>query len=151
MATVEIVVSTVPSDVVDTLTSYSIIMPPSSDLHSFMSPILACYISTVTAQPSAWTSTRKSACEICERDWVPLTYHHLIPKAVHAKALKRSWHADHTLNSVAWLCRACHSFVHKMASNEELALDWYTIERICTRDDVKKWATWVGGVRWKKR
>jgi hypothetical protein len=143
--------NTIPSTVVDTLTAYSLLTPPTTDLQSFMSPIFASYVSAVTAAPPPWISTRKSACEICERDWIPLTYHHLIPRGVHAKVLKRGWHEEHILNSVAWLCRACHSFVHRMASNEELARNWYTVESICERDDVQKWAQWVGGVRWKKR
>lgn len=38
-----------------------------------------------------------------------------------------------------------------MAGNEELAKEWYTVERMYEREDVQKWAVWVGGVRWKKR
>lgn len=64
------------------------------------------------------------------------------------------------LNSVAWLCRACHSFVHRLASNEELAKGYYTVDLI--RDggvegdedkkvEVEGWVKWVGGVRWKSR
>ena len=49
------------------------------------------------------------------------------------------------------LCRACHSFVHRIASNEELAKDYYTVERLLARDDVQAFAKWVGGVRWKSR
>jgi hypothetical protein len=149
--TLEDLTETIPPTVVDTLTAYSLTTPPATDLQSFMSPIFSSYVSAVTTAPPPWISTRKSACEICERDWVPLTYHHLIPRGVHAKVLKRGWHEEHVLNSVAWLCRACHSFVHRMASDEELARNWYTIERIGERDDVQKWAQWVGGVRWKKR
>lgn len=55
------------------------------------------------------------------------------------------------LNKVAWLCGACHSFVHRMASNEELAREWHDVERILERDDVHRWKGWVGGVRWKKK
>lgn len=151
MSTIEDLANKIPPTVVDTLSAYSLTTPPASDLQSFVSPIFSSYVSAVTAAPPVWISTRKSACEICDRDWIPLTYHHLIPRGVHAKVLKRGWHEEHTLNSVAWLCRACHSFVHRMASNEELAKDWYTVERICEREDVQKWAQWVGGIRWKKR
>ena len=150
-STVESLADTIPATTVDTLTAYSLIAPPATDLQSFMSPIISSYVSAVTTAPPQWISTRTSACEICERDYIPLTYHHLIPRGVHAKVLKRGWHEKHVLNSVAWLCRACHSFIHRMACNEELARHWYTIERICERDDVRKWAQWVGGVRWKKR
>jgi len=151
MSTVEGLTNRIPQAVTDTLTTYSLMTPPATDIQSFMAPIFSAYISTVTKAPPSWISTRTSACEICERDWVPLTYHHLIPRGVHAKVLKRGWHDEQLLNSVAWLCRACHSFVHRMASNEELARHWYTVESICTRDDVQKWAQWVSGIRWRKR
>jgi hypothetical protein len=52
---------------------------------------------------------------------------------------------------VAWLCRACHSFVHGLASNEELAREWWSVENLLGREDVRRWAGWVGGVRWKAR
>ena len=151
LATYEEVADLVPPSVTDSLQAYSLISPPASDLQTFLSPVIATYLTAATAAPPKWIETRLSACEICERDWVPLTYHHLIPRAVHAKVLKRGWHEERELNSVAWLCRACHSFVHRMASNEELAKEWYTVEKICEREDVQKWASWVGKVRWKKR
>ena len=70
---------------------------------------------------------------------------------MHAKVLKRGWHEEWELGNVAWLCRACHSFVHRMASNEELAREWCTVEKILGREDVRDWANWVGRVRWKAR
>jgi hypothetical protein len=135
----------------DTLQTYRLISPPTSDLPSFLTPILTSYISATTSPPPHPSSTRASACQICDRDWIGLTYHHLIPRAVHAKVLKRAWHPESKLNHVAWLCRACHSFVHRMAGNEELAREWWSIERILEREDVQRWRGWVRGVRWKKR
>ncbi|KAJ5367296.1 hypothetical protein N7541_001237 [Penicillium brevicompactum] len=148
--TLETICSPIPVSVSDSLTVYGII-PDAADLLDFLSPVLTEYTSSVTTGPPVWASTRADACEICERDWIPLSYHHLIPRGVHAKVLKRGWHDEWTLNSVAWLCRACHSFVHRMASNEELAREWYTVEKICERDDVMDWAKWVGRVRWKAK
>ena len=147
----ENIISLLPATVTDSLTSYAIVSPPQSDAISFLSPVLVSYTAAVIAPPPPWISTRTSACEICDREHLPLTYHHLIPRAVHAKVMKRGWHEEHVLNSVAWLCRACHSFVHRVASNEELAREYYTVEKICARSDVQKWAQWIGTIRWKKR
>ena len=80
-----------------------------------------------------------------------MTYHHLIPRQMHAKAVKRGWAKEWELQKVAWLCRACHSFVHRIASNEELARDWRSVEDLMEREDVQAWAKWVGKVRWKAR
>jgi hypothetical protein len=92
-----------------------------------------------------------SGCEICQREHIPLTYHHLIPKMVHEKAAKRGWHTREELNNVAWLCRACHSFVHGFAGHEALARELYTVELLLEREEVRRFAGWVGRVRWKSR
>lgn len=152
----------VPPSAIDSLEA-SALLPAASDttdLRNLLLPVLSAYVGSVTAAPPLWSSTRTSACELCGRDWVPLTYHHLIPKSTHERVLKRAWHKEEMLNSVAWLCRACHSFVHRLASNEELAKGYYTVDLI--RDggvegdedkkvEVEGWVKWVGGVRWKSR
>ncbi|KAF4267584.1 hypothetical protein CNMCM8714_003184 [Aspergillus fumigatus] len=142
--------ATIPVAVSESLSVYGLVPDP-SDVPDFFSPVLSEYVASVTAPPPVWATTRTDACEICERHWIPLSYHHLIPRGVHAKVLKKGWHEEWMLNSVAWLCRACHSFVHRMASNEELAREYYTVERIMEREDVQDWAKWVGRVRWKAR
>ena len=139
-----------PSSVTESLTSYDLLPKETSFTHLFTAT-LSEYVATITSPPLVWVSTRTSACEICERDWIPLTYHHLIPKQVHEKALKRKWHEEWRLNSVAWLCRACHSFVHRIASNEELAKDLWTVELLLEKAEVRSWAAWIGRVRWKAR
>ncbi|KAL2866753.1 HNH endonuclease [Aspergillus lucknowensis] len=136
-----------PTTITDTLATYSL----SLEAPDLLNRALTEYIPAATCPPPVWATTRKSACEICGRDWIPLSYHHLIPRSVHDKVLKKGWHDEWMLNSVAWICGACHRFVHRMASNEELAREWFTVERILEREDVKEWARWVGRVRWKTR
>lgn len=147
---------------VDSLESYGLLPQDSdaTDQHHMFTPIFTSYISAVTAPPPIWSLTRTTACELCERDWVPLTYHHLIPRSTHDRVLKRGWHTEDKLNSVAWLCRACHSFVHRLATNEELAKSYYTVDLIRVggldedpdkRGEIEGWVRWVGGVRWKSR
>ncbi|EDU49270.1 hypothetical protein PtrSN002B_009276 [Pyrenophora tritici-repentis] len=154
--------NTIPPPAIDSLQSYALLPPISDsiDQHNLLTPILTAYITACIAPPPIWSSTRTTACELCSRDWVPLTYHHLIPKQAHARVLKRGWHTEDKLNSVAWLCRACHSFVHRLAGNEELAKSYYTVDLIKDggieedadkRAEVEGWMRWVGGVRWKSR
>ncbi|KAF2175600.1 hypothetical protein K469DRAFT_646988 [Zopfia rhizophila CBS 207.26] len=145
--------ATLPPTALDSLESYSLLPSNSeyNDLHNWFTPVLSSYITSVTAPPPPWSSTRTTECELCHRSWIPLTYHHLIPKSTHERVSKRGWHAEDKLNSVAWLCRACHSFVHRVESNEELARYWYSVELLESREDVQQWVKWVGRVRWKKR
>jgi hypothetical protein len=134
--------------ITDSLSTYNI-LPPNTTLTEFLTPVFSNYLSSITTAPSPPSLTKAFAtcCEICDRTWIPLTYHHLIPKSVHGKALKRHWHTEDQLNNVAWICRACHSFVHKILTNEELARDWFTVERLLEREDVVKFAGWVGKVQ----
>ncbi|KUJ14712.1 uncharacterized protein LY89DRAFT_619807, partial [Mollisia scopiformis] len=146
------IINPLPASITDTLTTYSLLNPTlDQDTTSFLTPILSTYISSLLTPPLAPHLARPLAteCEICDRSWIPLTYHHLIPRGVHAKVLKRGWHTEDQLENVAWLCRACHSFVHRVASLEELAREWFTVERLLERDDVRAFAKWVGKVRWK--
>ena len=45
---------------------------------------------------------------------------------------------------MAWLCRACHTFVHGLAGHEELARELFTVERLLGREEVRRWSG-VGG------
>ena len=94
----------IPTSFFDTLTSYSL-FGDADDCTRFLRKVLSDYLTEATAPPPVWKQTRTEECEICERSWVKLTYHHLIPRSVHAKVLKKKWHPESMLNSVAWLCR----------------------------------------------
>ncbi|PMD67271.1 uncharacterized protein K444DRAFT_515846 [Hyaloscypha bicolor E] len=139
-----------PPTITDSLLTYSFLAPHQTT-NEFLTPILTTYLSTVLTPPPPPSQQRPfvTECEICQRSWIPLTFHHLIPKGVHEKALKRGWHTEDQLNNVAWLCRACHSFVHRVTSLEDLAKQWYTVERLMEREDVRRFGEWVGRVRWK--
>ncbi|EKM51451.1 uncharacterized protein PHACADRAFT_152211 [Phanerochaete carnosa HHB-10118-sp] len=138
-----------PTTFVDSLTSCGMCDDVDSAL-SFLRKILEDYVSEACAPPPVWSRTRTTECEICERE-VPLTYHHLIPREVHAKALKKKWHPEEMLNSVAWLCRPCHSTVHRVASNEELAKSWYTVDTLLEREDIQRWRAYASKQRWGVR
>lgn len=88
---------------VDSLVSYGVV-PDSDDASVFLKKTIQSYVEQACAPPPVWSSTRTEECAICGRE-VPLTYHHLIPRSVHAKVLKKGWHPKSMLNSVAWLCR----------------------------------------------
>ena len=146
----------IPPPVRETLTTYSLISKDSStptnvttSPEAFLAPILTTYVGDLATPPPSTPSTRTSACEICERSWVPLTYHHLIPRFVHQKAVKRGWHRAEDLQNVAWLCGACHAFVHRFRGHEELARSYYTVQLLLEAEEVRRFAGWVAKLRWK--
>ncbi|KAK3346712.1 hypothetical protein B0T25DRAFT_613336 [Lasiosphaeria hispida] len=133
-------------DITPTTSSEPPITP--SDL---LAPVLTAYLTTTTTPPPPPASTKGkvTACELCDRDWINLTYHHLIPRMVHAKVVKRGWHRADELQNVAWLCGACHRFVHHFAGHEELARRYYTVELLREQPEIEAWVAWVGRLRWK--
>lgn len=119
----------------------------------FLAPVLTSYLTTFTNPPTPPRALKASAegCELCGRDWVRLSFHHLIPREVGDKAVKRGWHRREDLEKGAWLCHACHGFVHGWRENAELAREFYTVERLLGEEEVRRWAGWVGKLKGGKR
>ncbi|KAF2157375.1 hypothetical protein K461DRAFT_218935 [Myriangium duriaei CBS 260.36] len=148
--TYDAVYSNIPPSVLDSFSSYAV-LPPTVDPSRALEPVFNAYVDAATAAPPEHDHTvRAVECELCDRTQLPLTYHHLIPRQMHAKAVKRGWAKEWELQKVAWLCRACHSFIHRFVSNEELARELNTMERLLEKEEVRNWARWVGRIRWKK-
>ncbi|KAI1087602.1 hypothetical protein F5B19DRAFT_486590 [Rostrohypoxylon terebratum] len=139
--------------IADSLSAYGITREPAQGIDEFLAPVLTSYLTTLTTAPPPPRSTLRGAqgCELCGRDWIDLSYHHLIPRFVHAKAVRRGWHREEDLQNVAWLCGACHKFVHRFAGHEELARKYYTVELLMAEEGVRRWVDWVGRLRWKGR
>jgi len=138
--------------VADSLSAYGI-ATAAQGVPELLAPVVSAYIAGAVTPPPPPISTKAAAagCELCGRDWIPLSYHHLIPRFVHAKAVKRGWHRPDELQNVAWLCGACHRFCHRFASHEDLARKYYTVELLLQQDEIVRFAEWVGKLRWKKK
>ncbi|ERS95428.1 uncharacterized protein SPSK_01862 [Sporothrix schenckii 1099-18] len=146
--TTELLPTLDPSPVADSLDAYGV-----GTAAHVLAPALSSYLVAVTAAPPPPRSTRDQAdgCEICGRDWINLSYHHLIPRFVHAKVLKRRWHRADELQNVAWLCGACHRQVHRFADHEDLARHYYTVERLLAEPEMQRYAAWASRLRWKAK
>ena len=83
-----------------------------------------------------------STCELCARP-MPLTFHHLVPKRVQPLLLKRSIITKSDCNRGGWLCRPCHSAVHRLISHEELGRNYDTIEKLEEHEAIRKWVTYA--------
>ena len=100
----------------------------------------------------------EGCCELCERENIHLTKHHLRPREVHEKLLKRygpkgsetikkQKHStedvvvltQEILNITANICRPCHNAVHRSHDNETLAESFYTIDLLLTSEKVSKY------------
>ncbi len=85
-----------------------------------------------------------SACELCARTQLPLTRHHLIPLARHNKTrTQRHFSRAAMKTDIALLCRPCHSQVHRLFDNHELASYYHSVERLQAHSDIQKFINWV--------
>lgn len=93
-----------------------------------------------------WNSGFKKPriCEICEREGIPLTRHHLYPRDLHKMLMKRHGLTKEKLDtSLLTVCRMCHSTLHRTFTNEELALQYNTLEALFESERIVKYAQWA--------
>ena len=84
-----------------------------------------------------------SCCELCGRE-KPLTFHHLIPKAVHKKPRFQKRHTKEELRSRGLrVCRLCHNGIHDLISEKELAENFATKESLVAHPSIAKHVAWV--------
>ncbi|RWA04968.1 hypothetical protein EKO27_g10138 [Xylaria grammica] len=112
----------------------------------FLAPVLTAYLTSLSTAPPPPSTRRADVCEICGHDWIRLSYHHRIPCSAHAKTIRRGWRRACDLQNAAWLCKACHRFVHCFTDHGDLARRFHTV-KLLAADKVKEWADWVATVR----
>ena len=84
----------------------------------------------------------KDNCELCGRV-KPLTFHHLIPKAVHKRNRYKKRHTKEELQAGLDICRVCHSGLHDLLTEVELADNYNTKELLLSHEGVAKHVAWA--------
>lgn len=77
-------------------------------------------------------SEKKGVCDLCKREDIPLTVHHLIPREEGGR--------DGEKIEVCW---SCHKQLHSLYSNKELSIRLNSIERIKDDEKMKKFLKWI--------
>ncbi len=84
------------------------------------------------------------ACELCEREDLELTRHHLIPRKQHNKPrTKKLFSRDEMRCRIAWLCRDCHGHIHTMFTEKELAWQLNTLEDLRNTTEMEKFLSYI--------
>jgi hypothetical protein len=84
------------------------------------------------------------ACQLCGRDQLPLTRHHLIPQSRHNKArTKRYFDKTDMHTRIALLCRPCHAQVHAVLDNATLMQQYATVEALAMHPDIARFVAWI--------
>ena len=91
------------------------------------------------------TKAQAPACELCGRRDVPLTEHHLIPRAVHRKkAFRKRFDVDDMRTRKLMVCRKCHKGIHRLIPDErDLAREYNTREALLAHDGIQRHVEWV--------
>jgi hypothetical protein len=82
-------------------------------------------------------------CELCDRE-KPLTFHHLIPKAVHRRnRYQKRYTKDDLRSRGISVCRLCHAGIHDLLSEKELAESYTTKELLLAHAALARHIAWV--------
>nr|WP_154309011.1 HNH endonuclease [Metabacillus lacus] len=71
-------------------------------------------------------------CELCKRENVEITRHHLTPKELGG-----------TFLPTASLCIPCHKQIHALYTNEELAARLNTVASLKQDEKISKYVQWI--------
>ncbi|WP_031307964.1 HNH endonuclease [Mesobacillus boroniphilus] len=75
---------------------------------------------------------QSGTCELCGREEVEVTIHHLTPKEMGG-----------TFMSTANLCIPCHKQIHALFTNEELATSLNTVDQLRSHPELQKFLKWI--------
>lgn len=85
-------------------------------------------------------------CQLCRRRIANLTKHHLIPRMRHRNKKTRKQFARQEMTTrIAWLCRPCHTQVHALFSEKQLAASYHSIAALRQHQDMGKFIEWISG------
>lgn len=87
----------------------------------------------------------EGGCEMCRRS-MPLTKHHVIPRAMHKRSPYSSLGAD-VLSRCIRICRPCHSALHRMEDEKTLAEKFRTLEQILDDERMQRWVKYIAKQR----
>ncbi len=78
------------------------------------------------------TKATENCCALCEREVQHTSRHHLIPREEGGRH-----------GPTADLCQPCHSSIHLLLDNKELARQYHTIEALRTAEKLQKYLHWI--------
>ena len=87
------------------------------------------------------SSQNTSSCVLCQRD-LPLTFHHVIPRFVHKKRWVKKAFTAEQLQEGLWMCRPCHSAIHRFIGHADLARQYRTVADLLGHEQVHRYVLW---------
>jgi hypothetical protein len=89
-------------------------------------------------------SAKPTACELCGLTMASLTQHHLIPRTRHRnKRAQKQFNRSEMLTRILWVCRLCHSHIHTVLSEKELAMHFNNRTALLQYPDIQRIVEWI--------
>jgi hypothetical protein len=86
----------------------------------------------------------EAGCALCGRAGLPLTAHHLIPRALHRrKWVRRRFGSEEPKRRVVDLCRPCHRHIHATLTEAELARSYNTVPDLLAHPEIRRFVDWI--------
>lgn len=86
-------------------------------------------------------------CALCDRA-VPLSFHHLIPRKNHRKPwYRRHFSVEEMRGRGVWLCRECHSAVHRFFDEQTLGRRLNTLDALQADPLIQRHLAWARKLR----
>ena len=86
----------------------------------------------------------EGSCELCGRNGVELTRHHLIPRMRHRnRTTQKKFSRDEMQGNLLLVCRACHNHIHDVLTEKELANSYHSREALLEHEDIRRFVQWI--------
>jgi len=82
-------------------------------------------------------------CQLCGREGLKTTKHHVIPKKVHKNKWFRKTFTREEMNTTIDLCRACHRQIHIFFTHKELARKYHSVEKLMEEERIQRYVAWI--------
>lgn len=85
---------------------------------------------------------KQGACALCQRE-MDLTFHHLIPRAMHKRKFFRKHYSKAELAQGIDVCRPCHNAIHQFFDEMQLAKQCNSLDKLLAEPNIQKHITWI--------
>ena len=90
-------------------------------------------------------SPKPATRELCGRNISNLTQHHLIPRTRHRnKRIQKQFSRSEMQTRILWVCRPCHSHIHTVLSEKDLASRFNNRTTLLQHADIQRFVEWLG-------
>lgn len=82
--------------------------------------------------PAAPAAAAETRCQLCERLVQQTSRHHLVPREEGGR-----------YGPTVDLCQPCHSSVHLLLTNRQLARQYHTVQELQRAEELQKYLHWI--------